>query len=147
MLPLDDLVEIAGLSDAQLDGEEMRQGAVEWWGIPEWTLLSNRNFRPHIRFLAEFTPEQRQAMLTAEGLPFGKMTLAQQQRFLSFAIKGDPLRSFDELASGVASGNISRAKALKKSGYAKEWRGDWREQWLIVGCGVVYTSVILLVFG
>jgi hypothetical protein len=101
MLPLDDLVEIAGLSDAQLDGEEMCQGAVEWWGIPEWTLLSNRNFRPHIRFLAEFTPEQRQRMLSAEGLPFGRMSLAQQQRFLSFAIKGDPLRSFDELAGAT----------------------------------------------
>jgi len=55
-------------------------------------------------------------------------------------------RSFDELASGLASGNISRGKALK-SGYGKEWRGDWREQWLIVGSAVVYASVILLAFG
>ena len=56
-------------------------------------------------------------------------------------------RSFDELASGLSSGNISRGEALK-SGYGKEWRGDWREQWLIVGSGVVYASVILLlVFG
>src|SRR5207247_4708856 len=59
MLPLDDLVEIAGLSEAQLDGEEMRQGAVEWWGIPEWSLIRSRYFYPHVRFLAEFTPEQR----------------------------------------------------------------------------------------
>ena len=56
-------------------------------------------------------------------------------------------RTFDELASGLASGNISRGKALK-SGYGKEWRGDWREQSLIVGSGVVYASVtLLLVFG
>jgi hypothetical protein len=52
-------------------------------------------------------------------------------------------RSFDELASGT----LSRGKALKL-GYGKEWRGDWREQWLIVDSGVVYASVILLlVFG
>jgi RNA polymerase sigma-70 factor (ECF subfamily) len=101
MLPLDDLVEIAGQSDAQLDGEEMRQGAVEWWGIPEWSLLRSRDFHPHVRFLAEFTPEQRQMMMSAEGLPFGKMNLAQQQGFLSYAIKGDPLRSFDELAGAT----------------------------------------------
>src|SRR5918912_2238275 len=69
VLPLDDLVEIAGLTDAQLDGEEMRQGAVEWWGIPEWQLLRRPKFREHVRFLAEFTPEQRQAMQSAEGLP------------------------------------------------------------------------------
>jgi RNA polymerase sigma-70 factor, ECF subfamily len=100
-LPLDDLVEIAGLNDAQLDGEEMRQGAVEWWGIPEWSLLRYRDFDPHVRFLAQFTPEQRQMMRSAEGLPFGKMSLAQQQGFLSHAVKGDPLRSFDELAGAT----------------------------------------------
>jgi hypothetical protein len=56
-------------------------------------------------------------------------------------------RSFDELASGLASSNISRGKALK-SWYGREWRGDWREQSLIVGSGVVYASVtLLLVFG
>jgi hypothetical protein len=101
LLPLDDLVEIAGLSDAQLNGEEMRQGAVEWWGIPEWSLLLHRDFDPHVRFLAQFTPEQRQIMLSAEGLPFEKMSLAQQQGFLSHAVKGDPLRSFDELAGAT----------------------------------------------
>jgi hypothetical protein len=101
MLPLDDLVEIAGLTDAQLDGEEMRQGAVEWWGIPEWSLLRRRNFRRHVRFLAEFTPEQRQMMQRAEGLPFGKMTLVQQQGFLSRAIQENPPRSVDELAGAT----------------------------------------------
>jgi len=100
-LPLDYLVEIAGLSDAQLDGAEMRGGAVEWWGIPEWGLLRDRHFRPHIRFLAQFTPEQRQMMMSAEGLPFGKMSLTQQQGFLSQAIKGEPIRSWDELAGAT----------------------------------------------
>jgi hypothetical protein len=101
ILPLDDLVEIAGLSDAQLDGAEMREGAVEWWGIPEWSLLRDRDFRPHIRFLAQFTPEQRQMMTSAAGLPFGKMSLTQQQGFLSQAIKGEPIHSWDELAGAT----------------------------------------------
>jgi RNA polymerase sigma-70 factor (ECF subfamily) len=101
MLPLDDLVEIACLPDAQQEGEEMYQGAVEWWGIPEWSLIHDRGFPLHVRFLAEFSPEQRRMMQSAEGLPFGKMSLAQQQGFLSRAIQGEPLRSFDELAGAT----------------------------------------------
>jgi hypothetical protein len=101
MLPLDNLVEIARLSDAQLDGEEMRQGAIEWWGIPEWRLLRSRDFHPHVRFLGEFTSEQRQMMMRVGGLPFDKMSLAQQQAFLAHAVKGEPLRSFDELAGAT----------------------------------------------
>jgi hypothetical protein len=103
MLPLDDLVEIAQLSDAQLDAEEMRQGAMEYWGLPEWALLRLTNFRSHARFLAEFTPAQRQAMMSAAGLEFGKMTLAQQQGFLSRALQYDttPLRSLEELAGAT----------------------------------------------
>jgi hypothetical protein len=103
MLPLDDLVEIAQLSDAQLDAEEMRQGAMEYWGLPEWTLLRRPSFRSHVRFLGEFTPAQRQAMMGGAGLEFGKMTLAQQQGFLSRALQYDtaPLRSLEELAGAT----------------------------------------------
>jgi hypothetical protein len=103
MLPLDDLVEIARLTDAQLDAEEMRQGAMEYWGIPEWTLLRRPGFRSHVRFLGEFTPAQRQTMMGAAGLEFGKMTLAQQQGFLSRALQYDtaPLRSLAELAGAT----------------------------------------------
>jgi hypothetical protein len=56
VLTLDDLVEIAQLSDAQLDGAEMAEGATDCWGLKEWFLVRNGELRPHVRFLAEFTP-------------------------------------------------------------------------------------------
>jgi hypothetical protein len=90
-LSLDDLVEIAGLPDAQLDGAEMAEGAREIWGLKEWELPCNGNLRPHLRDLALFTPEQRQQAMMAGGLPFVKMTLPQQQHFINHATLYDPL--------------------------------------------------------
>src|SRR5262249_55223813 len=75
MLTLDNLVEIAQLPDAQLDAASMAEGAEECWGLPEWRLARSGNLRPHLRFLAGFTPEQRQEAMSAAGLPFVKMPL------------------------------------------------------------------------
>jgi Putative zinc-finger len=85
-LTLDDLIEIAQLSDAQLDGEEMAAGARSCFGLAEWDLARNRSARPHLRFLAGFTPAQRQAVSSASGLPFTRMSLAQQQQFIPLAL-------------------------------------------------------------
>jgi hypothetical protein len=113
-LPLDALVEVASLTDAQLDAEEMRQGAVEQWGLAEWSLLRRRNFRGHVRYLAEFTSPQRQAMQTPEGLPFGRMSLAQQLGFLSRALgSGKPLRSFDELSGATLRVDYTKPGAFQ----------------------------------
>jgi hypothetical protein len=89
-LSLDDLVEIAGLPDAQLDGADMAEGAREIWGLQEWELPRNGNLRPRLRELELFTPEQRQMAMTDAGLPFGKMSLRQQQQFLIQASFNDP---------------------------------------------------------
>jgi hypothetical protein len=96
-LTLDDLVEIAQLPDAQLDAAEMAAGARECWGLDEWRLACYRNMRPHLRFLAQLTPAQRQETASATGLPFTRMSLAQQQQFVSFALGDQPLRSLEEL--------------------------------------------------
>src|SRR5205823_4137931 len=58
-LTLDELIEIAELSDAQLDGTEMAEGARECFGLKEWNLARDGFLRPHLRYLAQFTPEQR----------------------------------------------------------------------------------------
>jgi RNA polymerase sigma-70 factor, ECF subfamily len=103
MLTLDDLVEIAGLSDAQLDAADMAEGARECWGLEEWDLARERRLRPHLRFLAGFTPEQRQEAQSAAGLPFTKMPLAQQQQFLALALgnEGSGIQSLQELAGAT----------------------------------------------
>jgi RNA polymerase sigma-70 factor (ECF subfamily) len=101
VLTLDQIVEIAQLTDDQLDGAEMREGAVACWGLKEWSLLRTGGLRSHVRFLAEFTPAQRQAMQSPAGLPFNQMSLSQQQGFLSRALGDAPLRSLEELTGAT----------------------------------------------
>jgi RNA polymerase sigma-70 factor, ECF subfamily len=105
-LTLDDLCEIAQLSDAQLDAVEMAEGARECFGLDEWDLARNASTRPHLRFLGGFTPAQRQEAMSATGLAFTKMSLTQQQQFISLALVPDPryeepLQSLEELAGAA----------------------------------------------
>jgi hypothetical protein len=127
-LTLDDLVEIAQLPDPQLDAAEMAEGAKECWGLAEWDLARNKNLRRHLRFLAGFSPAQRQRAMSSEGLTFTQMPLAQQQRFLSFALEFDdqPLQSLDEL-----SGAALRVEYSVPGGF--EWRapGPYWLRWVV----------------
>jgi hypothetical protein len=100
MLPLEELTEIAQLTDAQLDGAEMAEGARTCFGLQGWELARNGNLRPHLRYLATFTPDQRRLAMGAEGLPFTRMTLAQQQRFLENGL-AQPIESLEELAGAA----------------------------------------------
>jgi hypothetical protein len=97
-LTLDDFCEIAQLPDAQLEAEEMAKGASACFGLVEWD-MARGNLRQHLRFLAQMTPAQRQEAMSAQGLEFPRMTLAQQQQFISLAIDSDdePLQSLEEL--------------------------------------------------
>jgi hypothetical protein len=81
----------------------MAEGARECWGLTEWDLARNTSLRPHLRYLAQFTPLQRQEMMTGTGLPFTKMSLAQQQHFIALALQYDdrPLESLEELAGAT----------------------------------------------
>jgi hypothetical protein len=102
-LTLEDLIEIAQLSDAQLDGAAMAEGARACYGLGEWDLVRNGVVRPQLRFLAELTPAQRQMAMGPTGLAFEAMSLAQQQHFITEALgrRGQPLRSLDELAGSA----------------------------------------------
>jgi hypothetical protein len=116
-LPLESLVEIAGLPDAQLDGAEMAEGAQALHGLVEWDLARNWALRRHLRFLAHFTPAQRQEALAPGGLAFSRMPLAQQQRFIQIALEWDekPLGALDELQGSVLRVDYTRPGTF-------EWR-------------------------
>ena len=61
--------------------------------------------RPHLRYLASLTPAQRQEAMSAAGLPFTRMSLPQQQQFMSLAIGSDSgmIDSLTELLEQVSS--------------------------------------------
>jgi hypothetical protein len=116
-LTLEDVVEIAQLPDAQLDADDVAEGAKECFGLAEWTLGRKRLLRPHLRYLAGLTPAQRQAALSSTGLPFTGMSLSQQQEFIAHALLpgAEPLGSVDELAG-----------AALRVEYSQPGRFEWR---------------------
>jgi hypothetical protein len=102
VLTLDELLEIAQLSDAQLDATEMAEGARDCWGLAEWNLPRGGFQRPHLRYLAQLISAQRQEAMGPAGLPFMRMSLMQQQQFIamisSMSMGPPPLQSLDEVA-------------------------------------------------
>jgi RNA polymerase sigma-70 factor (ECF subfamily) len=100
-LTLEDLVEIAQLPDTQLDARDMAEGAKACFGLAEWDLVCYKSMRPDLRFLAAFTPAQRQEAASGGGLAFSRMSLAQQQQFLALGVGGASLQSLEELAGAV----------------------------------------------
>jgi RNA polymerase sigma-70 factor (ECF subfamily) len=103
MLTLDDLVEIAQLPDAQLDASDMAVGAWECYGLAEWNLGCDSRLRKQLRYLAGFTSAQRQEAMSPTGLAFTRMSLAQQQGFLTYGLRPlmPPLQSLEDLAGAV----------------------------------------------
>jgi anti-sigma factor RsiW len=88
----EELVEIAQLPDSQLDSLWMAQGAEAIYGLREWQMGRNAQFRPQWRFLARLSEEQRRAACSEKGLAFGRMTPEQQSHFLELAYDGDASR-------------------------------------------------------
>ena len=114
----------------------MAEGARECYGLAEWDLARNHLVLPNLRYLAGFTPEQRQEAISETGLPFTKMSLAQQQGFIARVFppvspfSGVPntvtLRSLDDL-----SGALLRVDYWQPGSY--EWRppGPRYLRWLV----------------
>jgi hypothetical protein len=122
MLPLDELIEIAQLPDAQLDGAEMAEGARDCLGLKEWELAQNGHLRPQLRYLASLTPEQRQRVTSSEGLRFTQMSLAQQQQFIAGGVI-QPLQSLQDL-----EGAALRVEYTQPGEF--EWRMGGELSWL-----------------
>jgi hypothetical protein len=89
MLTVDELVEIAQLTDPQLDSGQMAEGARRCFGLVEWALVRNQQLRPCLRYLAGLTAAQRQQAQSAVGLAFAQLSLTQQQALLAFLFTWD----------------------------------------------------------
>jgi hypothetical protein len=91
----------------------------------EWALFPRRGgLRPYLRHLAAFTPAQRRQMQTLPGLPFSRMSLAQQQGFLTLAQgedrNGVPL--LEHLAGATMRVDYAVPGTYEWSPLPEEWR-------------------------
>ncbi|WP_309711045.1 hypothetical protein [Armatimonas sp.] len=75
--------EMSRLTNTQLDAAAMGEGVRELYGLHEWALCSNRDLRPHWRFLDSCNPSQISAGLSETGLAFTQLLPTQKQTFLS----------------------------------------------------------------
>jgi hypothetical protein len=87
-LPFDDLIEMAGLSDPQLDSQFVAQGLKHCAGLAEWGLVTAdtggwREFylfrRSVLHALAGVVGSARRHILSPEGLQFNDLPAAAQQ--------------------------------------------------------------------
>jgi hypothetical protein len=99
-LPLDDLVEIAQLPNVQLNSDTMAEGARDCFDLQEWDLVRWWDARFHLRYLASLTSDQRRTAMSAAGLPFRQLALAQQPEFLSYLtrVAGERLPSLEAVS-------------------------------------------------
>jgi len=105
----------------------MAEGARECWGLAEWDLARASFARPHLRYLASLSPAQRKEAQGTAGLAFTRMSLAQQQQFISLGVGvgGAPVQSLDELA-----GSTLRVDYTQPGWF--EWKvpGPYWSQWV-----------------
>jgi hypothetical protein len=106
----------------------MAEGAREIWGLQEWELPRNGNLRPRLRELALFTPEQRRLAMTDAGLPFGQMSLRQQQLFLVQASLNDPLPA-ESLAGAALRIEYTRPGEFQWGDPGMSW--SW-SRWFVI---------------
>ena len=88
-LPFEDFVEMAALSDQQLDSTIVGQVIDHCWSLKEWGIIGSvpprmgavrpRELRPFARFAAGLTPEQRRQTQQPEWLPAEALTPRQQE--------------------------------------------------------------------
>jgi hypothetical protein len=86
-LPLRDLLEMASLSDPQLNSTVTAPGLRQCCDLEEWSLVGggeHRPMRPYARFLAALRADQLGKALSPQGLPLAGLTPDQQREWLAF---------------------------------------------------------------
>jgi hypothetical protein len=96
-LPMADLIEMALLTDAQLDSEFVGDGIAHCRGLREWrtlgSVMGGYSSRPFLRLIADLNAAKRDQALAPTGLPTSALTPAEQSAFLNVMgprIQGDP---------------------------------------------------------
>ena len=88
-LPLNDFLEMADLSEAQLDSQIVGDAVTYCWGLNEWDALGRPigyyTPRPFARYLAHLSPALRQQFITPEGVAFSDLSGDDRAEFVRAA--------------------------------------------------------------
>jgi hypothetical protein len=80
---LDNVLEMSGLRDEQLNADALSEGMVALFGMDEWRLARNATLRESWRLVASLPKSLRAVSLTERGVGFGQLSAQQRQRFVS----------------------------------------------------------------
>jgi hypothetical protein len=86
LLTTEDLLQIAALSDAQLNAGAVAEAVQAIYGLKEWKLASTNNIRTHWRFLANLTPALRKTAFSEKGITFSQLPVGLQQQYVTVAL-------------------------------------------------------------
>jgi hypothetical protein len=100
----DDYVQIAQLTNAQLDAKSSTQGARAIYGLDEWALGAALNLRSNWRFMSLLTKDQRKAVMGETGLDYRQIPVSLQSKFAALIFSNEREASKAEIA------DISSAK-------------------------------------
>jgi hypothetical protein len=101
-LTREDLLEIAQLTDPQLDARGTEEAARAVYGLVDWSLVLALNTRNTLRFLALLSPQQLNAVWSEQGVTFRQLPVSLQQKFVSLIFSSDRERgraSIDDIAN------------------------------------------------
>jgi hypothetical protein len=81
-LPLEALLEMAGMTEQQLDADAVAEGIEHFWGLREWAWVRDMAARYEARCLSLLTPEQLSRAQEPDGLRFAQLRPCQQQSII-----------------------------------------------------------------
>lgn len=89
----EDLMEIAQLTDAQLDAKTSEEGARTLFGLEDWRQAAVVNLRTGWRFLAGLPSPLRQSAWSDSGVTYRQLPLSQQSKFIGLVFSSETDRS------------------------------------------------------
>jgi hypothetical protein len=102
-LGVEELSEIASLTDAQLDSLQTGSVARALYGLSEFEMARSPQTRPHLRFFAGLGETPRKSALTNAGISFAQLPASEQQRFVNTVLSRARV-------SGITLDQVSRAR-------------------------------------
>jgi hypothetical protein len=87
-MPLQDVLEMAQLSDDQLDADAVDAGIRQCWRMQEWALMGHNSLiRTPARLTAQLTAQQLDTAQGDEGLALSELTPNRQEEWATFLIQ------------------------------------------------------------